>query len=141
MAIPTVDVNFVAVLVAAIVSMIIGALWYSPLLFGKLWMRLSNITAKQLAAAKKKNMTAQYIGQFVLCLVTAYVLTHFLAYVGATSVSDAVQLGFWIWLGFVGPVTMGMVLWMGKSFKLFLLDSAHNLVTLLAMGIVLLAML
>ena len=38
MAIPT--INYIAVLVSAVIGMAIGALWYSPLLFGKIWMKL-----------------------------------------------------------------------------------------------------
>ena len=47
-------VNYLAVLVAAIVSMVIGGLWYSPLLFGNVWMKLSGITQKDVEKAKKK---------------------------------------------------------------------------------------
>ncbi len=48
---PPVDINYWAVLVAAVVSMVIGALWYSPVLFGKLWMKYSGLSDKKLAEA------------------------------------------------------------------------------------------
>lgn len=35
---PEVTVNYVAILVAVIASMILGYLWYSKMLFGKAWM-------------------------------------------------------------------------------------------------------
>ena len=52
------SVNNIAVVAAAAVSMVIGAAWYSPLLFGKLWMKLSGMTEMQLAEAKKPKSTA-----------------------------------------------------------------------------------
>ena len=48
------EVNYLAVLVAAIVNMVVGALWYSPLLFGKAWMKLTGFNKKQLKKAKEK---------------------------------------------------------------------------------------
>ena len=50
---PTVDINYLAVLIAALASYVLGALWYSPVLFGKLWMKLSKIDPKNMDAAKK----------------------------------------------------------------------------------------
>ena len=58
-------INYLAVLVSAIIGMIIGALWYSPLLFGKLWMKLSGMTEKQLNEAKKKGMGKMYLVAFI----------------------------------------------------------------------------
>jgi hypothetical protein len=50
------EINYLAVLVAALVSMVIGGLWYSPLLFGNIWMKLSGITQKDVEKAKKQGM-------------------------------------------------------------------------------------
>ena len=42
MSVPNVDVNYLAVLVAAIINMVIGSIWYSPSMgFGKSWMKYS----------------------------------------------------------------------------------------------------
>ena len=50
------SVNYLAVVVAAVVSIIIGSLWYSPLLFGNVWMRLQRFTKKDMDKAKQKGM-------------------------------------------------------------------------------------
>ncbi len=39
-------VNYLAVLVAAIVGMVVGFIWYSPKVFGKMWMKLSGVNPK-----------------------------------------------------------------------------------------------
>ncbi|HLC53269.1 MAG TPA: DUF1761 domain-containing protein [Candidatus Nanoarchaeia archaeon] len=134
MGIPNVTVSFLPVLVAVIAQMIIGGFWYSPAGFGKQWMKLSGMTKKQLAKAKKKGMGKSYLLAFIGSLMTAYVLAHFVVYVTAQTLSDGIQLGFWLWLGFVAPITLGMVLWEGKSWKLWILNNTHNLISLIVMA-------
>ncbi len=130
-------INYLAVLVSAIAAMVIGGLWYSPILFGKLWMKLSNITKKQIEEAKKKGMSKSYIVMFIATLVMSYILAHFVDYVEATTVIEAIQLAFWVWLGFIVTVLISSVLWEGKPTKLFLLNIFHYLVTLGVMSIIL----
>lgn len=126
-------INYVAVLVAAIVSMVLGALWYSPLLFAKPWMRLSQMTEQKIKQAKK-GMTLAYVLAFLGCFVTAFVLAHFVDYTQATTFAMGMQTGFWIWLGFLATTTLSMVLWEGKSWALWVLNNGHLLVNLLVMG-------
>lgn len=47
------EINFVALLLAAIVTLIVGFIWYSPKVFGTIWMKESNLTQEEL---KKGNM-------------------------------------------------------------------------------------
>jgi len=74
-------------------------------------------------------------------LIMAYVLVHSLifaqSYLQISGVSAGLMAGFWSWLGFVAPVTTGMVLWEGKSWKLWILTSGYYLVALLVMGLLL----
>ena len=135
--VPVVDVNYIAVLVAAIVSMIIGALWFSPVLFGKMWMQLSGMTDKKLQEAKKKGIGKSYIIMFVATLVMGYVLAHAVQYTQAKTIMEGMQAGFWMWLGCIATVMVGMVLWDKKPVKLYLLLVAHYLVSLLVMGAIL----
>lgn len=139
MGVPDVIINYHAVLVAALAGIIIGSFWYSPLLFGNIWIKLSKFTLKDMNAAKKKGMGKTYLVAFIGSFVFAYVLAHFAKYIGALSVGDALQLGFWSWLGFIVPVQLGMVLWEGKPLKLYLINIAYHLVTLLVMSMILVA--
>ena len=132
----SVDVSYLAVFLAAVVGMIIGGLWYSPLLFGKLWMQLSGITAKQMAEAKKKSMTLSYILQFIALLVVACVLGHFISLLQLTLLPEIMQLVFWSWLGYQVTLELSNTIWGCKSWSLFFLNCAHNLVALVLMGLV-----
>ena len=132
-----VDVNYVAVLAAAIASFVIGAVWYSPMLFGKMWMKLSNVSDKEMKKAKEKGMTKNFAVQFLASLVMAYVLAHFVQYTQSSTITEGMLTGFWIWLGFIATVMIGMVLWEGKPWKLYFIKAGHELVALAVMGAIL----
>ena len=136
-----VPTNFIAVLVAAVVGMVIGGLWYSPLLFAKQWMAWSGKTPADLEAAKKKGMTLAYVLMFVGTFLMAYVLHHALvfasAYLNVSGAWAGMTAGFWNWLGFIAPVTLGTVLWDGKPWKLWMLNNVYYLLVLLIMGVIL----
>lgn len=137
---PDVPINYWAILVAAIANMVVGSLWYGPL-FGKMWIAMMGFTPEKMAEAKAKGMTKSYVLALVGSLVMAYVLAHSLvfasAYTKTTGVSAGLMAGFWNWLGFVAPVTLGSVLWEGRPWKLWILNAAHYLVALLVMGLIL----
>ncbi len=131
-------VNYLAVLVSSIVAFIIGYLWFSPYLFGNLWMKLSGIDSnKKDKPVKKKSMTGSLIGGFVSLLVMMYVLAYFISYAGAKTWVDGACIGALVWLGFFATTMLGMVLWEGKPFKLYLLSVLHYLVVLVIAGVIL----
>ena len=139
-----VPINYLAVLVCGIVNTVIGFLWYGPL-FGKPWMAMMNITKADMEKFKAsgKSMTPMYIITFVAGLVMAFVLAHALvfasSYLNVTGVSAGLMAGFWNWLGFIAPVTLGSVLWEGHPWKLWVLNNAYWLVTLCVAGTILAA--
>ena len=126
-------VNYMAVLVAAVAAFALGFFWYSPMAFGKQWMKLSGISAKQTKAKKNSMMSNMLVG-FISTLVMAYVLANFVSVLNITTWLNGAIAGFWIWLGFVGTVTLGGVLWKGEPVKLWVLNNAHNLLSLAVMG-------
>jgi len=124
------EVNTLGVIIAAVAGMIIGALWYGPL-FGKVWVRLSNVNPDTM---DKSKMGLRYLGAFIGTLVMAYVLANVIEGFAVEEFGDALEAGCTMWFGFIAPVTLGGVLWGGKSFKLWLLDNAYYLVVLLVMA-------
>jgi len=134
---PLFDVNYLAVLVTAVVGFVIGMVWYSPIGFGNIWIKLSGISKGDLEKAKKKGMAKSMVVGFISLLVMSYVLAHFVDIAGAGTVLEGAQTGFWLWLGFIATVMLGMVLWEGKSVKLYLLNIAHYFVVMIVMGAIL----
>ena len=132
--VPQVPINYLAILVSSVVSMMLGALWYSPLLFGKEWMKLMGIDEKKMKGMKKKGVAKSYILGFIGNLITTFVLAHFVRYTGAESFIDGMQTALLIWIGFVATVMLGTILWEGKPVRLYLINSAYYLVMLLIAG-------
>ena len=126
------EVNLLAVLVAGIVPMIIGALWYGPL-FGKRWMALMETTEEELREGFNPLKT-HGLG-FLLSLVTAYVLAQLLAeYAGGAMVG--VHVGLMALVAFVLPVSHQSVAYEGRKAGLAWLNILYNGVALVAQGIV-----
>lgn len=125
-------VNYIAVLLAAVASMVVGYLWYGPL-FGKKWMSLMGV--KEMG--DKSQMPKNYSIVFVGSLVTAYVTAVFLGLTNMTTLTGALTLAFWAWLGFQAPLLVSSVLWEGKSWNLYCLNAVYWLVNLLVISSVL----
>ena len=135
-----VPVNYLAVFGASVVSMILGYLWYGPLL-GKPWMKLMGWTKEGMKGMNQSEMMKMYGLQFLGSLFMSFVLAHALifasAYLNESGISAGLQTGFWNWLGFIAPVTLVSVLWEGKPWKLWLLNNSYYLVSLMSMGVLL----
>ena len=130
-------INYFAVVVAAVAANALGALWYSPLLFGKQWVALMGWTPAQMEEAKKKGMGKMYAIQFLASLVSAYVMARFVGVWAANDAAAAWQLAFWAWLGFVAAGSIGAVLWENKSVKLYAINVVYSLVSLTIMAMIL----
>lgn len=129
-------VSYVAVLVAAIAHMVVGFIWYGPL-FGKQWMKLTGLTDKDVAKAKKEGMMKTFALSFVSGLVTAYVLAYTIAYAQIQSAMLAMQVGFWLWLGFAAAVQLPNYLYERKSMKHYAITVGFELVYVLVMAAIL----
>lgn len=136
----TIVVNYLAVIVAGIVSMALGFAWYSPAILGKQWMKEKGYTSDVLKK-EQASMGKLYALSFVLGLVTAYVLSHVMtmssAFFGYPMVQTGLTSAFWMWLGFMMPVQATGTIFGNKNWKLFGIDTGYQLLSLLAMGVVL----
>jgi hypothetical protein len=133
-----VDVNYWAILLAAISSMIVGSLWYMPATFGNLWMKLAKVKPDKKTTPMQD--AVMYGLAFVFSLVTAYVLAHvtFLShyFFSNSFLQDAITTGFWLWLGFTA-VRFGIHdLFESRPKKLTILNAMHELVTIMVMALI-----
>ncbi len=128
------DVNFLGILVCAVAAMILGYLWYGPMLFGKRWMKEAKVSEAQ---NKKANMTGMYILMFVSALVEAYVLSVIISVFSATTLMAGFTGAFWIWLGFIATTMIGMVTAEGRSWTYYGIVAGYQLVVLLVMSAIL----
>lgn len=126
------QLNYLAVIAAALSTFMIGGLWYSPVLFGKTWMKESGMTEEKI---KNANMFKIYGGAFVLSFIMAFNLAMFL--------SDSNDLMWGMTAGFLagfGWVALGMgviCLFEQKSLKYWLINGGYWTVSFIVMGAIL----
>lgn len=131
---PTLDINFLAIIVSVVASMFIGAMWYGPL-FGKPWMKEMGYTEEELK--KNFNPAKTYGLTFLGQLAIAFVLSFLIDYVSAAGLRGAIFTGFFTWLGFTAAPMFINFQFSQKSVKLFIIDSFHFLTVIMVMSIIL----
>ena len=131
------SVNYLSVFLAGVASMVVGFLWYSPMLFGNHWARAMgwDLTDSAKMAEMKKGAGKSYAWSFVGSLVMAYVLAVFLGVAGG-DVWQGLCVAFWLWLGFVATVKFSDFLFSDKNVALFFINSGYQLASILAMALV-----
>lgn len=109
------------ILVASLVQFVLGAMWYSPLIFGKWWMQIMELNklSKEEMQKMQKTMMPFYVVQLAITLLFTFVLAMFLHYLRLGDASfHAYGVAGWVWLGFVAPTQIAGVIW-GNTKKKF----------------------
>src|SRR2546422_1282484 len=111
---PTANINILAVLVAAVLTFVLGAVWYSPVLFAKQWMAAQGYTPEKLEEMKRRGVTRAYAVSVLCYLVTAYVMALLASYTNSTTLAQGLWLGFLSWLRVGAPGRLPPDLFSGK---------------------------
>jgi len=127
--------NYWAVVVAAVAAFVVGAVWYSPLLFGKTYMEVRGLNPG--AVAEMSPPAAELLGELVRNLVVAFVLAHFVVRLGVGDWKGAVQLGLWVSVGFQAMLLMGAVLHEKMPWMLYAVHAGDALVKTILMTVIL----
>jgi hypothetical protein len=132
-------VNVYAVLVAAIVTMVAGFLWYSPMLFASPWMVLMGYDPNDKAkiAEMQKSAGPSYAMSLIASALSAIVLGKIIAVANAGSAISGMEIAFAVWLGFVTTVQLTNSLFMRQRAKLYAINTGYQLVCYVAMGAIL----
>lgn len=105
--------------------MLLGMLWYSPLLFGNMWMRSLKRTNKDVSMHAGHLIGAALVGfTIVLCL------GHFMNALGVSTCRAAVEYALLLWLGFIATTRFSDVIWQGKPMATYLIDAGYWAVNL-----------
>ena len=134
------DINYIVILGGAVLSMVVGSIWYGPL-FGKKWMEICGVTEGDLERRKQMQKEAMplYVVQLLLSVLQLYIFVNLITWGGWTA--QAVPVAFFLWLGFVMPTIAGSSMWNNDSTKVkwarFLIQSGYQLVMFLLYGILL----
>jgi hypothetical protein len=124
------QINFAAVFAAALAAFLLGAVWYSPLLFVNAWIKESGVKIGEIK--KSKMLISMFVG-FLLTLVMSFNLAAFLSAPSTTFVWG-IEAGALAGIGWVA-MGVGMIyLYEGKSLKLFSINAGYLVAAFIVMG-------
>lgn len=133
------EINYIAVLICAVLSMIVGSIWYGPV-FGKKWMEIIKISLED--EQKRKEMQKEswklYIVQFALVIIQLLVLASLISNLDSW---NGFKAALCIWFGFVMPTIASTSMWNNDSKKVvwsrFLIQSGYQFVMFVIFGLIL----
>jgi hypothetical protein len=126
------EVNLVAVLLCGVSSLVLGGVWYSPLLFAKPWQRSAGLSDE---AAKSGNPAVIFGGAFVLSLIAAYVFAMFLG--NSMPLAGAVGAGFSAGLCWIGASYGINYLFERRPFSLWAINAGYHTLQFTLFGLIL----
>jgi hypothetical protein len=131
-------VNYLAILITAVISFSIGVIWYSPLIFGKNWLKEVGKTKEDLKIDSKPFI---YVLSFIAWCISSYVLAVIIDYAVDVFSKPALLFGiltaFLCWFGFVAALSLIHNLFTQRSTILWLIDTGYILVAMLISGAIL----
>lgn len=128
----TFDLNWVAVIVAALSVMVIGFIWYMPQVFGKRWAESSGRSMSDMQMAP-----SGWIVVVITALVSAWAVALVVRAVGAEGVVDGAIVGIVGWLGFSAAASFSDRLFNGGTMTFWTIGAAYRLVSFAVMGAIL----
>lgn len=132
------QINYLAVLASAISTLVIGALWYSPVLFAKSRMNEMGMKPEDLEKAKagaKKGYIISIIGS----LIAAFVMAALIARMDVQTLFGGIKLGMAAAIGFIATTQAANYSFESRSMKLYCINVGYTVVTYVIMSIILMS--
>ena len=126
------NIKYLAVVAAALSTFVLGGLWYSPLLFGKAWMRANNFSDSDVQTFSKARMFGWSI---VFSLVMALNLAMFLA-APDTNASWGATAGALAGLGWVAMAIAIIGVFENRSWSYIAINGGYMAVAFTIMGLI-----
>ena len=127
------DLNHLAIVVAALVNVVLGAVWYSQLLFARSWADSRGYREQDLPPFTARKALAT----FAAGLVTALVLAAAFRFAQVENIVQGLPVAAALCMGFhIFPAAV-QAYRAGQTRRLFLINAGHDLAGAAAMGVIL----
>ena len=127
------NINYIAVVVAIVINMALGAAWYSPLLFAKPWMAANDLTEESISEAG--SATKGYVVAVIASIVIAFAIALFAQASGVDTAVEGLLLGLAAGLGFVATTFAANYIFESRPLKLYLINAGYPVVSLALIGL------
>jgi hypothetical protein len=126
------SVNWIAIAVAVVASMIIGAAWFG--LFAKPWMKAAALSPDEIARVEGNENPGKYGIAVLTHIIMAWVLSGVIGHAGEMTLANGMLTAFLCWAGFIVTTITVTDRFQLRSWNLTLIDCGHYLLVLLAQG-------
>lgn len=130
------SINYIAVILATLSSMVIGSIWYTPRVFGRYWMKAAGVTP----SGNAKDGVRPILITLVVSFITAWVLAGAVAisfnFYGGSFLVNALLTGLILWAGFTAARFITHDAFDGRPTGLTVLNVAHEFVTIMVMALI-----
>jgi hypothetical protein len=109
------ELNFLAILLAAVGKFIVGGMWFSKILFGALWLQETGLKMDELGDSKKPMIITMISG--ILFVFTVAVLLSMMT----LDLTSAIAIAVIMAIGISGAQSLPSFLFEGRPMKLYLI--------------------
>jgi hypothetical protein len=129
------DINWLAVVVAAVASMVVGFVYYHPLVLGKRWQQLMGRDMTGVGG-----VGVSYAMTAVAALIAAFIVAQFIHWGDQYSLANGAFVGVLGWLGFTATASFSDYVFSGRPWGLFGIQNGYQLISFIVMGAIIGAM-
>ena len=130
------EINFWAVLVATLSTMVVGSIWYTPKVFGNYWMRVAKVSPSGEAKDAVKPILITVVVSFISAWVLAGAAAIAQEFYGGSFLWNTVLTAVILWAGFTAARFITHDAFEGRPAGLTVLNCAHELVTYVIMALI-----
>jgi hypothetical protein len=127
------DINFWAVLIAALTKVVIGSFWYSPVILGRSWMRENGFTEEDFKKGHPIWLMAilSLFFAFVAALAMAFFISPYSGFASGAGLGAVVSI-FWI-----SASKANTTLYENYSLRHYFIHAGYDICSFVAMGAIL----
>ncbi|HEX6416637.1 MAG TPA: DUF1761 domain-containing protein [Candidatus Saccharimonadales bacterium] len=129
-----IEINWLAVTIATILSLVLARTWYRDRLFGSSWRKITGITPKDSQKAGMKPMAITLVANIITVITMAVVLSAYADYSDDNSVASALLIGFIMWLAFSATTLATHNAFEQKREKLTAINNGYQLALFLVVS-------
>lgn len=127
-------INYWAVVVAWLVNIVVGAMWYSPSGFAKSWEKHTGIDIMKIPQKKATKIVVFVALSAIFQALTLAVILHSLS---VTTATNGLLVGLLLWFGLTAATTVGVTLYSNRGWKFLWLNSSYFLLVMAVNSVIL----
>jgi len=127
-------INYWAVALAWLICVVVGAFWYSPMGFGKLWEKYTKIDILKIP---QQEATRAIVFVALSAILQVLALALVLNSLGTATAMDGAWVGFVLWLGLTAATTVGVTFYSRRSWNFWWLNSSYFLLVMVLNSVIL----